>query len=134
MHRHCDTNNRAPQWTFLDSCKPEARPGAREESASPAWLAAPATNACDTKKVYIRSKQTFNWRCWISRHTIGVHKYNIIIADCLFFGNKIEVPRVVQNSKSRKEENFQRHSRGINSRTYLSNNLSEGISVLYRHA
>ena len=25
----------------------------REESASPAWLAAPAMNACDTTKVYI---------------------------------------------------------------------------------
>ena len=29
------------------------RPGAREESASPAWLAAPAMNARDTTKVYI---------------------------------------------------------------------------------
>ena len=28
-------------------------PGAREESASPAWLAAPAMNARDTTKVYI---------------------------------------------------------------------------------
>ena len=28
------------------------RPGAREESASPAWLAAPAMNARDTTKVY----------------------------------------------------------------------------------
>ena len=26
-----------------DSCKPEVRPGTREESASPAWLAAPVT-------------------------------------------------------------------------------------------
>ena len=50
MHCHCDTNNRAPRWTFTDPCKPEARPGAREESASPAWLAAPAMNACDTTK------------------------------------------------------------------------------------
>ena len=39
MHRHCGTNNRAPRWTFTDPCKPEVRPGAREESASPAWLA-----------------------------------------------------------------------------------------------
>ena len=31
----------------------QARPGAREESASPAWLAAPAMNACGTTKVYI---------------------------------------------------------------------------------
>ena len=43
MHCHCCTNNRVPSWTFIDPCKPELRPGAREESASPAWLAAPAT-------------------------------------------------------------------------------------------
>ena len=48
MHCHCGTNNRAPRWTFTDPCKSEARPGAREESASPAWLAAPAMNARDT--------------------------------------------------------------------------------------
>ena len=52
MHCHCGTNNRAPRWTFTDPCKPEVRPGAREESASPAWLAAPAMNARDTTKVY----------------------------------------------------------------------------------
>ena len=45
MHCHCGTNNRTPRWTFTDPCKPEVRPGAREESASPAWLAAPAR--CD---------------------------------------------------------------------------------------
>ena len=38
MHCHCGTNDRAPQWTFTDPCKPEVRPGAREDSASPAWL------------------------------------------------------------------------------------------------
>ena len=53
MHCHCGTYNRAPRWTFTDPCKPEVRPGAREESASPAWLAAPAMNARDTTKVYI---------------------------------------------------------------------------------
>ena len=53
MHSHCGTNNRAPRWTLTDPCKPEVRPGAREESASPAWLAAPAMNAHDTMKVYI---------------------------------------------------------------------------------
>ena len=53
MHCHCDTNNRAPRWTFTDPYKPKVRPGAREESASPAWLAAPAMNARDTTKVYI---------------------------------------------------------------------------------
>ena len=49
---HCGTNNRAPRWTFTDPCKPEVRPGAREESESPAWLAAPALNARDTTKVH----------------------------------------------------------------------------------
>ena len=44
MHCHGGTINRAPRWTFTDPCKPEVRPGAREESASPAWLAAPAMN------------------------------------------------------------------------------------------
>ena len=53
MHCHCGTNNRAPRWTFTDPWKPEVRPGAREESASPAWLAAPAMNARNTTKVYI---------------------------------------------------------------------------------
>ena len=53
MHCHCGTNNRAPRWTFMDPCEPEVRPGAREESASPAWLAAPAMNARYTTKVYI---------------------------------------------------------------------------------
>ena len=50
MHCHCGTNNRAPQLTFTDPCKPEVRPGAREESPSPVWLAAPAVNARDTTK------------------------------------------------------------------------------------
>ena len=58
MHCHCGTNNRAPRWTFTDPCKPEVRPGAREESVSPAWLASPATNACDTTKVYIWRLET----------------------------------------------------------------------------
>ena len=53
MHCHCGTNNRAPRWTFTDPCKPEVRPGAREESASPAWLAASTMNAHDTTKVNI---------------------------------------------------------------------------------
>ena len=58
MQGHCGTNNRAPRWTFTDPCKPEVRPGAREESASPAWLAAPAINARDTTKVYIWRLET----------------------------------------------------------------------------
>ena len=53
MHCHCGTINRAPRWTFTDPYKPEVRPGAWEESASPAWLAAPAMNALDTTKEYI---------------------------------------------------------------------------------
>ena len=53
MQRHCGTNNRAPRWTFTDPCKPEVIPGDRNESASPAWLAAPAMNARDTTKVNI---------------------------------------------------------------------------------
>ena len=52
MRCHCGTNNRAPRWTFTDPCKPEVRPGAREESASPAWLAAPAMNARDTTNLF----------------------------------------------------------------------------------
>ena len=54
MHCHCGPNNRAPLWTFTDPCKPEVRLGAREESASPAWLAAPAMNARDTS-VYMEA-------------------------------------------------------------------------------
>ena len=61
MHCHCGTNNKAPRWTFTDPCKPEVRPGAREESAYPARLAAPAMNARDTTKVYIWYIQT-TWR------------------------------------------------------------------------
>ena len=49
---HCGTNNRAPRRIFTDPCKPEVRPGAREESASPAWLAASAMNARDTNGIY----------------------------------------------------------------------------------
>ena len=45
MHCHCGTKNRAPWWTFTDPYKPEVRPGNREKSASPAWLAASAMNA-----------------------------------------------------------------------------------------
>ena len=66
MHCHCGTNNRAPRWTFTDPCKPEVRPGAREELASPACLTEPAMNARDTTKVRI-------WRLTldVDRHYIG---------------------------------------------------------------
>ena len=67
MHRHCGTKNRAPRWTFTDPRKPEVRPGAREESASPAWLAALVMNARDTTKVYIYGGLTLD----VERHYIG---------------------------------------------------------------
>ena len=53
MHCHCGTNNRAPRWTSTDPCKPEVRPGSREESASPAWLATPAWMPATQQRVYI---------------------------------------------------------------------------------
>ena len=67
MHCHCGTNNRAQWWTFTDPCKPEVKPGAREESASSAWQAAPAMNARDTTKVYIYEGLTLD----VDRHYIG---------------------------------------------------------------
>ena len=67
MHCHWGTNNRAPRWTFANPCKPEVRPGAREESASPAWLAAPAMNVRDTTKVYIYGGLTLD----VDRYYIG---------------------------------------------------------------
>ena len=50
MHCQAGTNNREPRWTLKDPWKPEVRPGAREESASHGWLAAPAMNARTEKK------------------------------------------------------------------------------------
>ena len=58
MHCHCGINIKAPWWTFTDPCELEVRQGAREESTSPAWLAAPAMNARDTKKMYIWRLET----------------------------------------------------------------------------
>ena len=69
MHCNCGTNNRAPRWTFMDPCKPEVRPGAREESASPAWLAAPALTAGDTTKVYMCIYEGLTLD--VDRHYIG---------------------------------------------------------------
>ena len=57
MHCHCGTNNRAPRWTFTDPCKPEVRPGAREESASPAWLAAQKVIINHISSLYTLYKQ-----------------------------------------------------------------------------
>ena len=66
MRCHCGTKNRASRWTFTDPCKPEVRLGAREESASPAWLAAPAMNVRDTTKG-IYGRLTLD----VDRHYIG---------------------------------------------------------------
>ena len=79
MHCHCGTNNRAPRWTFTDPCKPEVRPGAREESASPAWLAAPAMNARDTTKVYIGGLTLDVDRHYIGSVTATTHQEKGII-------------------------------------------------------
>ena len=67
MHHHCGTNNRAPWWTFKDPYRPEVRPGAQEESAFPAWLAAPTMNARDITKVYIYGGLTLD----VDQHYIG---------------------------------------------------------------
>ena len=74
MHCHCGTNNRAPRWTFTDPCKPEARPGAREESVSPAWLAAPAMNARDTTKVIFGGLTLDVGRYYIGSVTATTHQ------------------------------------------------------------
>ena len=77
MHHHCGTNNRAPRWTFTDPCKPEVRPGAREESASPAWLAARTMNEtqrCTQRKCIWRFDTGCGptlYRKWHSHNTPG---------------------------------------------------------------
>ena len=57
----------------MDPCKPDVRPGAWEESASPAWLAAPAMNASDTTKVYIRGLTLNVDRQYIGSVTATTH-------------------------------------------------------------
>ena len=82
MHCHCGINNRAPRWTFTDPCKPEVRPGTREESASLAWLAAnppPPINACDTTKVYILRLTLDVDRHYIGSATATIHQEKGII-------------------------------------------------------
>ena len=66
IHRHCGTNNRAPRWTFTDPCKPEVRSGSRDESASPAWLVAPAMKPATQQKC-IYGGLTLD----VDRHYIG---------------------------------------------------------------
>ena len=84
MHCHCGTNNRAPRWTFTDLCKAEVRPGAREESASPAWVAAPAINARDTMKVYIWWLDTGCGPTLYKRVTVTTHQEKGIITQDTF--------------------------------------------------
>ena len=103
MHRHCGNNNRAPRWTFMDPCIPEVRPGAREESASPAWLAATAMNARDTTKVYVWRLDTgFGptlYRKCHSHNTPGKRNYNIQLKKT-FFKKQL----TVKNKQNRKNK------------------------------
>ena len=71
MDCHCDTNNRVARWTFMDPSEPEVRPGAQEESVSPAWLAAPAMNAPDTSNKYF-FKKAGHWK-YIYADKITIH-------------------------------------------------------------
>ena len=50
VHCHCGTNNRAIE-DIHGPLQTRGAKSAREESASPAWLAAPATDARNTTKV-----------------------------------------------------------------------------------
>ena len=89
MHCQSGTNNRAPRWTFMDPCKPEVRPSAREEWASLVWLDPPAMNARDTTKVYIWGLDTGCWptlyRKCHSRNTPGKRHNNTRVES--FTGN-----------------------------------------------
>ena len=79
MYCHCGTNNRTPRWTFTDPCKPEVRPGAREESASPARLVEPAMNARDTTKgIYGGLTLDMDWH-YIGSVTSTTHQEKGII-------------------------------------------------------
>ena len=51
----------------MDPCKPEVRPGTRDESASPAWLAALAMNARDTQRKCIYDGLALD----VDRHYVG---------------------------------------------------------------
>ena len=79
MHFHCGPNNRAPRWTFTDPCKPEVRAGAREESASPAWVAAPALTKTKILKINTKS----NGQVLLDTATIEE------VSDFVYLGNKI---------------------------------------------
>ena len=81
MHRHCGINKRAPWWTFTDPCKPEVRPGAREESASPAWLAAPAMNA--RTLMFANTHYNTHFNIQVINQTSIVTKVLIITVFCI---------------------------------------------------
>ena len=71
--------HQAPWLTFTDPCKPEVRPGAREESAFPAWLVAPAMNARDTTKcIYGGLTLDMEWH-YIGSVTATTHQEKGII-------------------------------------------------------
>ena len=90
MHCHCGANNRAPRRTFMNPCKPEVRPSAREESASPAWLAAPAMNARDTTKVYIHVCTNFDGpNKLFDLYHLSVYRTLLLLAPHVFFENLV---------------------------------------------
>ena len=62
----------------MDPCKQRLRQGAREESASPAWLAAPAVNARNTTKGIYGGLTLDVDRHYIGSVTATTHQENII--------------------------------------------------------
>ena len=44
--------NTMPPWKLMDPWKPEVGPGAREETASPVWLAIQVRHVWDTANMY----------------------------------------------------------------------------------
>ena len=76
----------------MDHCKPKVRPGAREESASPSWLAAPATQR---KCIYGGLKLDMD-RHYIGSVTATTHQEKRIIRNILHFNT---VMTNMQNTK-----------------------------------
>ena len=113
MHCHCGTNNRAPPWTFTDPCKPEVRPGAWEQSASPAWVAASAMNARDTMKLYIwrlgtecgptQYRKCHSHNTPGKRHNKDSHHYIVDNDECLHSDVGYEYQGMVHTTESGKE-------------------------------
>ena len=52
MHYYCGTITRVRWWTFMGPWNLEVRPGAKQDSANPIYLAAPAMNAHDTQNIH----------------------------------------------------------------------------------